>query len=692
MIVGKQNPLPQRRAPGALRAICGGFWLVLGILVTLLASPASAQDRGVLTLTGSADIETTGAHFDYVLDHDRSLSAADLIGPDAVEMQPMPGTVPDFGYTAARIWLRIEVINGTADVSDWRFHLHTNFTQEVAIYRAGADDTIATLLDLDTQTPFSARPVDYPQLVAPFTLEPGERATLLVVYFSQGSSRISMSVETAQSFAAGARVSEAKNYAFYGMMLVLVAMSSVALLVLRQLVFAAYAAYVLSLSLYVVHGDGVAFQYLWPNLPEFNSMASVVAGSCVMVFGALFAMSFLQTRRYHPIMHRILLAVVTAVLVLDVVLWATAPQLLKQLLVVMISVCVLTYISAGLVAARTRFREVRFYLFAWLASLIPATLFTARFAFGLESTLITPYDAVRLALIFDALMMGLAVFDGYNQQRQSALEQTLAHAQRNLALGQRLAVLEERYEQVTALARRREESVKDTVHDLRQPMHALRLSLRQMFNPADQRTTDIGQVESALTYMEQLVAGRLAEDNAAPAGDGGHEGDAQDRLGLHEVLRGVADMFGAEAAAKGLDLKLVLATPDAPVAAYPLMRVAANLVSNAIKYTREGRIVIALRREGRGHRLEIHDTGPGLKGAEFEQALRRNERLDRDRDVAAGSGLGLAVVRETAESNGWRVSSCAARQTGASLRVHLPGEAIAASVRREAIVPAAVAG
>jgi signal transduction histidine kinase len=653
--------------------------LVLGMLVTLLASPGAAQDRGVLTLTGPADIETTGAHFDYFLDEDWSLSPKDFVGPAAVEMKPISGTVPDFGYTPALIWLRLHLVNQTADTSDWRFMLHTNFTQRIAIYRAGGDGTIATLLDLSTNTPFSARPVNYPQMIAPFTLAPGEAATLLVSYYSQGSSRISMSVETRDSFNDLARINDAKNYAFYGMMLVLAAMATVALLVLRQPVFAAYAAYVLSLSLYVVHSDGVAFQYLWPNLPGFNSMASVVAGSCAMVFGGLFAMSFLQTGRYHKVMHRILIGAVVAVLVLDAVLWVAAPQLLKQLLVVMILICVLTYITAGIVAARTRFREVRFYLFAWLASLIPAIMFTARYAFGLEVNFITLYDAVRLALIFDALMMGLAVFDGYNQQRQRALEETLAHTQRNLALGQRLAVLEERYEHVTALARQREESVKDTVHDLRQPMQALRLSLRQMFNPNDDRTTDIGQVESALTYMEQLVAGRLAEDNAASSApvDRRHESETHDRLGYHEVLRGVADMFGAEAAEKGLDLKLVLAAEDAKVAAYPLMRVVANLVSNAIKYTREGRIVVALRREGAGHRVEVHDTGPGLKGEAFEQALKRNERLDRDRDVAAGSGLGLSVVKEIAEANTWTLSSCAARTNGASIRLHVPGAAIA---------------
>jgi signal transduction histidine kinase len=143
--------------------------------------------------------------------------------------------------------------------------------------------------------------------------------------------------------------------------------------------------------------------------------------------------------------------------------------------------------------------------------------------------------------------------------------------------------------------------------------------------------------------------------------------------GLHAVLRGIADMFASEATEKGLDLKLVLAAPDAKVSTYPLMRIVSNLVSNAIKYTREGRVVIALRRNGSGHRIEVHDTGPGLSGASFEQALVRNQRLDRDLDVAEGSGLGLSVVKEVAEANDWTITSCADRRTGASIRIEVSG-------------------
>lgn len=623
----------------------------------------------VLPLTGPADEQALGQYFEYITDPAWQLSVDQFVEPGTLELGPLPGVVPDFGYTSARLWLRLALRNDTADTLSWRFLVHANFTQQIAVWRIDADGTIATLLDLNEDSPFSARPVPDPQMVAPFLLAPGETATLVVAYYSQGASRISMTVETPESLAAIGSLGQAKNFAFYGMMLVMMALALLALAVLRQPVFAAYAVYLLSVFTYVAHADGTAFQYLWPMLPRFNSMASIVLGSAVMVFGALFAITFLQTARYHPIMHRVLLALIGSVLVLDVILWALDPQLLKRLLVLMISLSVLTFVVAGFVAARTRFREVRFYLFGWTAGIIPAVLFTARLAFGIEPDFITSFDAIRLALVVDAMMMGLAIFDRYNHLRQSAMEETLAQAQRNLALSQRLSSLEESYEAVSISARQREESVKDTVHDLRQPMHALRLSLRQMFNARlpGEAAADAGQVESALAYMESLVADRLAAANSATAAPA--VAAAPGEPGLHAVLRGVADMFTPEAAAKGLGLDLVLAAPDGPVAAYPLMRVLANIVSNAIKYTPAGRVLVGLRRRGAGWRIEVHDTGPGLSGAAFEKALLRNNRLERDRHAAEGSGLGLSVASEVAAANGWQLTASASRRTGASIRL-----------------------
>lgn len=498
----------------ATHILPGLAWL---LVMLLTAAPVYAAGAGPLVLNGPADAQTLGRHFEYATDPDWQFEAEDFVGPSAIAMQPLPGPIADFGYTPARIWLRVDVVNGTAEVDEWRFFIHANFTQQVAIYQVGADGSIATLLDLTEDSPFSARPIDNPQLVTPFTLAPGAAATLIVSYYSQGASRLSMSIETPESFASESSVAEAKSFAFYGMVLIMIALAGIALVVLRQRVFAAYTGYLIFALMYIAHADGAAFQYVWPSFPRFNSMASVVAGSGVMVFGGLFAITFLRTARNHPIMHRVLVAVVALVITIDVVLWALDPQLLKRLLVVIILLSTASSLAAGIVAAWTRFREVRFYILSYGAALIPALLFTLRYGFGIEPEFITTYDAIRLALLFDALMMGLAIFDRYNHLRQSAAEETLAHAERNLALGRRLAALEESYEIVRLDTIQREESVRDTVHDLRQPMHALRLSLRQMLEPNAGKSGDFGHVESALGEMERMVAERLASGvGAAP--------------------------------------------------------------------------------------------------------------------------------------------------------------------------------
>lgn len=639
----------------------------------LLACLGAARAQPVLSLTGPVSVTALPAFLEYRIDPEWQLGVADLTEPSAPGWQPVGTTTPDFGYTPARILLRVALHNTTPETADWRLFMQANFWPSAQMWLIGPGEGITRLLDITPSSPFADRAIPYPQVVVPFRLAPGAQATLLMAYSSQGSSRNVMSLETADSFAQVSTLVTAKTYFFYGMILVLLAVTSIALVLLRQVLFVIYGGYVLSLFAYIAHIDGTTFQYFWPQNPGFNNMASVVAGSTAMIFAALFAIVFLQTRRRHPVMHAVLLALIGAVVTLDVVFWVVNPQLLKKSLVIMLSISALIILTSAIVAARKRFLEVRFFLFAWLAAFIPAALFTARHIFAFESDLIAPYDAVRLALVFDAYMMGFATFDQLRQSRERALAESLAMAQRNLMLGERLALLEESYETLSTRARQREENVMDAVHDLRQPMHALRLSMRQRFAEG-QQGADSGQFEAALSYMEQLVADRLAARREAQGAEVAlpTETPVPGEPALHEVLRGVVEMFAPEAAAKGLSLSLRLGAQDGPVAAYPLMRALANLVSNAIKYTRVGRVLITLRPDAGGWRIEVHDTGPGLGGATFDAALARAHRLERDRNETEGSGLGLAIVTEIATAQGWTICSCPHRRTGASIRLGIP--------------------
>jgi signal transduction histidine kinase len=86
-----------------------------------------------------------------------------------------------------------------------------------------------------------------------------------------------------------------------------------------------------------------------------------------------------------------------------------------------------------------------------------------------------------------------------------------------------------------------------------------------------------------------------------------------------------------------------------------LDRLLVNLVDNAVRYAKS-RVTVSVSRESGWIVLAVTDDGPGIPAADLERAFDRFARLDgarsRDGDEAGGAGLGLAIVRATAQAYG----------------------------------------
>ena len=137
MIVRNQHALLHRwpRNSKARRAMQLAVWLIPLVLMTLSTPSRLAAEETPLVLAGPADAEQLGRYFEYTTDPDWQMTIADFVHPSSAAMQPLPGAIPDFGYTPARIWLRLPVLNATTGTSAWRFFIHANFTQKVAVYK-----------------------------------------------------------------------------------------------------------------------------------------------------------------------------------------------------------------------------------------------------------------------------------------------------------------------------------------------------------------------------------------------------------------------------------------------------------------------------------------------------------------------------------------------------------------------------
>ena len=463
------------------------------------------------------------------------------------------------------------------------------------------------------------------------------------------------------------------------MMLLLIFAAFLAILVYRHRVFAAYIASSTSTLLFLMHSDGVAFQYLWPDFPGFNSIASIVTGSGIIIFATNYARVFLMTARRHPVVDKILLAVILLTLLVDAAAFVVDNQIIKKLLVLMslgaLSMCTLS----AIVAARTRFKEVRFFLFGWVGIVIASALMNLRHWLGVEISQNFQYDFMRFVMVLDAAMLGLAIADRYNQlrsARQSAMRANLLQAERNLELTRRFTALEKQYALATKIAETKDQQIANTIHDLRQPLHALRLNVENLVQGGDVDGKGSSNVEETFSYLESLVASNIDEvadedrdlqKNSAVRED--------QKMEMNKVLASVHDMFLADAQTKGLEFNYVPTSLQAEIEPLVLMRIVTNLVSNAIKYTDSGKILLGCRRCSGDVCVEVHDTGTGMDGPTFSAAQGREVRLVEGGGDPGGSGYGLSIVRELADQNDVELYLVSGRSNGSGVGVRIRRDA-----------------
>ncbi len=641
---------------------------------------ASTENFGdVLTLNGPAGRTVLADYIDYFIDEGWDKTPEDMLGVDAGRFSDLQSGEPDFGYTDSRIWLRIKLANGTANDRQFLVYVRENFLQYYDVYLQREAGRIDHIENHNPDSPFSARTFSFPELVTPFQLKPNEQATLLVSYWSEGSSNAAIAIETGKSFAALAMGRTSKNFISYGMIAILLVSGLIAFAILRLKIFAAYVTYVFVILLYLMHTDGITFQYFWPQFPRFNSYFTIIIGTGCIMATYNFARVFLQTKTYHPRIDKIFLI---AFFVTPVITFGGAAidiQAMKQAMMVMVFIAIAAGTLAGAWAGLTRFRQVRFYLFAWAVGLLTAGVMNMRHIFGIDISQDVEFDSIRVSMVVDAMMIGLGIADHYTQTlraRSKATERSLTEARKNLKLTTRLYELDQQYLLAEELVRSRDVEMKNTVHDLRQPLHALRLSVAGLRDGGEGSAVDVADIDNTFTYLETLIAERLEEtvgaDDYFPADQGGED------LSLSKVLRSVYDMFLPDAAEKGLDFRFVKTSADADIDPLVLMRVITNLVANAIKYTPSGKVLLGVRRAQGRIQIEVHDTGPGMDEADFNLACKRSVRLGVAPAGAAqiaevtGHGFGLAIASDLAEKHGLNLRVHAGRRTGCGVILDVP--------------------
>jgi Na+/proline symporter/signal transduction histidine kinase len=223
-------------------------------------------------------------------------------------------------------------------------------------------------------------------------------------------------------------------------------------------------------------------------------------------------------------------------------------------------------------------------------------------------------------------------------------------------------------------------------HDILQPLNAARLYTSSLIEKAGSGPIGeaVSNIESSLESVETILGAVLDISRL----DTGALKPSETVFRLGELLKQIGNDFMPLAEAKGLKLVIMPSSLVVETDRNLLRRLVQNLVSNAIKYTRSGRVLVGVRRRGRLAEIQVLDTGIGIAADKLNTVFHEFTRLEEGAKEAQGLGLGLSIVDRIARVLRLEIQLESHKDRGTRFSVILPvTEAAVAEVAPQGVRP-----
>jgi signal transduction histidine kinase len=288
--------------------------------------------------------------------------------------------------------------------------------------------------------------------------------------------------------------------------------------------------------------------------------------------------------------------------------------------------------------------------------------------------------AFALALTAVLLHVGMIGFDLLEAQRRSLKEQN--------------EELERRRREAEEASSRKTQFLASVSHDIRTPLQTITLMADILCRAADKPdlTAQIPDVAHRLQANARALADLVGDVLDLARVDAAQGKLQRAEFSLNDLLAEEATCLHPLAEAKGLWLKVEM--PEAKLRLHSdrtkLVRIIANLLGNAIKYTITGGATVGAFREPDGTAvIRVADTGIGIAPEQLEHIFDEFVQLrNPDDDRSKGHGLGLAICRRLVEGLGGRITVESQPGHGSHFTVRLPPSCVADTPEVPAALPA----
>lgn len=555
----------------------------------------------------------------------------------------------EFGGLAGPVWARLRITNTDDQAGQWRLDAPPGWgvlTYAHVVRQDGPPELILANnwfdQGFDERYPRTLRPAS-----APFELAPGETVDLWfdLPYGLTGHEIFWLYDEDAFE---QARLADASfETAVFGFRLALAAAIFAFAAVLRSRLALYYGLFSTFLTVFFLNTSGYIYAYVVKST-ALDGLIYTVSGLGIIVVFTLMIQENIKARKTYPRYNALLLAALGLGIATAVATnWLEMPALVYNLLrSASLALYVGVALYGGYIGVRDRHPGGRQFL---LASVVLFAIVMIGLASWPPFYLIEIEDINVLQLVgftVDALLFASALVSRaieLRRARDTAAAAELKAVTERARIAEQLAQARGDHEDALDLAETRRRQLAATSHDLAQPLVSLQMSLKKMQGAE--------AVAEGIEFLESVVRRNLDDSRPDTVQQPARTNGAS-AFALDQTLRNVVLMFAEEAGDKGVDLRSVATSAQVLCEPVALMRIAVNLVANAIQHSAGGRVLIGARRAGATVRLLVADNGAGMTPEQADKIFAPYVSGPDSR----GEGLGLSVIKTLAESQGFTIS------------------------------------
>ena len=217
-----------------------------------------------------------------------------------------------------------------------------------------------------------------------------------------------------------------------------------------------------------------------------------------------------------------------------------------------------------------------------------------------------------------------------------------------IAIIQRIRVLRAEKEEAERLSWAKSQFIAHSSHDLYQPLHTMNFHIHSL-KPHIQDKIAI-EILNKLEHSNQVMRDTFKSVMDLKKLEAGVIKAELQVINLSTIFKSLEMEFAGPASQKGLSLHIHNTRLRTKTDPDLLKRILRNLISNAIKYTKSGRVIVGCRRRNKHTEIQVIDTGPGMSKQTQRAAFDIYQRAENNTSLHdQSSGIGLSIVKHLAE-------------------------------------------